>query len=100
MTVTHSKATEAASVEVDRFSRARHGEPAIEVAGLSHAFAGSLVLDAVTMRFPPGSVAGIVGENGAGKSTLFNVLSGLLPIQRGELRLRGRAVGSGVVRSG
>lgn len=35
----------------------------------------------------PGDVIGLVGANGAGKSTLLRLLAGLLPAERGELRL-------------
>ena len=35
----------------------------------------------------------LVGPNAAGKSTLVRALAGLLPAQRGEVRLKGRALG-------
>ncbi|MCY4154964.1 MAG: sugar ABC transporter ATP-binding protein [Gammaproteobacteria bacterium] len=47
------------------------------------------VLSGVNMTIKPGEVHGLIGENGAGKSTLMNILSGLLPRDRGELSLDG-----------
>ncbi|GGP43722.1 ABC-F family ATP-binding cassette domain-containing protein [Saccharothrix coeruleofusca] len=35
----------------------------------------------------PGDVVGLVGVNGAGKSTLLRTLAGLLPVERGVIRL-------------
>ena len=36
-----------------------------------------------------GEVVGLLGENGAGKTTLINVLNGIVPVQSGEIYIRG-----------
>lgn len=42
----------------------------------SKAFGSNLVLDAINLDFPKGSILGVLGHNGAGKSTFIRCLSG------------------------
>ncbi len=51
-----------------------------------------LVLDAIDFELRAGESVSIRGESGSGKSTLLNVLSGLEPLDAGELFWRGRPV--------
>lgn len=63
---------------------------AIEVQGLSYAYAGGRVaLDGVTFAVADGESVGVVGPNGAGKTTLFLCLTGVLPPRAGEVRVAG-----------
>ena len=39
-------------------------------------------------RVEPGTITGLIGPNGAGKTTLFNCVSGLIPPERGAVRVR------------
>jgi len=50
-----------------------------------------LVLDGVSFEAAPGEVFGLLGPNGAGKTTAFQILTGLLQPQSGELILDGVA---------
>lgn len=65
-------------------------EPAILVQDLGFAYDGSPVLDSVSFSVAAGEAVAIVGPNGGGKTTLLKVLLGLLPAQRGTVRLFGR----------
>ncbi len=60
--------------------------------GITRSFPGALALDDVSFDLFPGEVHALVGENGAGKSTLINVLSGVLPPDRGSVALFGSEV--------
>jgi ATP-binding cassette subfamily B protein len=48
-----------------------------------------LVLDAVTLDLPAGSVIAVVGENGAGKSTLVKLLCGMYTPSSGRIEVDG-----------
>ena len=47
------------------------------------------VLQDVTWSVAPGEFVGLIGPNGCGKTTLLRVLSGVLPMTAGEVRVRG-----------
>jgi len=46
----------------------------------------------VSFTVPEGRVMSIVGPNGAGKTTLFNLITGVLPLDRGEVFLGDRRI--------
>ncbi len=52
---------------------------------------GSLAL-AVELPVADGEVVAVLGPNGAGKSTLLRALAGLLPLDRGHIRVDGRVL--------
>ena len=77
---------------------------ALEFRGVHAGYGSTEVLRNVSLRVPEGSVVTLLGPNGAGKSTLLKVAAGLLPAQRGEVRLGGSplrgAAGHAVSRAG
>src|SRR5690606_2370825 len=46
------------------------------------------VTDGLSLDILEGEILGIIGPNGAGKTTLFNMLSGVLAPDRGNVRMR------------
>ena len=64
----------------------------LEVRGLTKRFDGVRALAGVTFTVREGQLVGIIGPNGAGKTTLFNVISGLVPLDGGEIVLDGDSI--------
>ena len=53
---------------------------------------GPDILNGATLTVRRGQAQCIIGPNGAGKSTLLKAISGLLPIRKGEIRLKGERI--------
>jgi ribose transport system ATP-binding protein len=66
--------------------------PRIEAIDVSKSFGGVHALQGASFEAEGGEVHALVGENGAGKSTLIKIFSGLLRLDRGQLRVDGRDV--------
>jgi branched-chain amino acid transport system ATP-binding protein len=66
--------------------------PVLETRGLHKAFGGHVVLDDVNLAFAPQRLSALIGPNGAGKTTCFNLLTGFLRADRGEIRFQGRDI--------
>ena len=64
--------------------------PAIlEVKGLTKHFGGIRAVNGVSFDLAEGQILGLIGPNGAGKTTIFDLISGILPLDDGRLRLGG-----------
>jgi branched-chain amino acid transport system ATP-binding protein len=62
----------------------------LEVSGLSKRFGGLQAVGGLDLTMAQGEMLGMIGPNGAGKTTVFNLLSGFLAPDAGEVRFRGR----------
>ena len=66
--------------------------PVLEVVDVRRAFGGVRAVDGVSFVLARGEIRALIGPNGAGKSTFFNILTGQLRADAGEVRWRGRRI--------
>jgi branched-chain amino acid transport system ATP-binding protein len=64
----------------------------LETHGLTKAFGALAAVDQIDLEVPRGQLTSIIGPNGAGKSTLFNLISGQLQPDQGEIRFEGEPI--------
>jgi len=70
----------------------KNGEPLLELKGICKSFGAVQALSGVDFEVYRGEVVGLVGDNGAGKSTLIKCISGIFPIDTGEIFFEGKRV--------
>ena len=64
----------------------------LEVRALSKRFGGLVAVEDLSFTLAAGEILAIIGPNGAGKTTTFNLISGALTANSGEVWLDGRTV--------
>ncbi|MFC9433131.1 ATP-binding cassette domain-containing protein [Nocardia sp. NPDC057030] len=67
--------------------------PAVECTGLTHRYGEHTVVDHLDLRIDRGEVFGLLGPNGAGKTTTIRLLTTLMPVEEGTVRVLGFEVG-------
>ena len=66
--------------------------PLLTTAGLTRRFGGIAAVTDFSCELFPAEILGLIGPNGAGKSTTFNLLSGFLRPNAGEVWFNGRRI--------
>lgn len=71
-------------------SEVKH-QPMIKVSHLYHSYNedGNYQVNDISFEIGKGEIFGFLGPNGAGKSTTQKIMTGLLPLQRGEVTIDG-----------
>ena len=59
----------------------------LRVEGLTKRFGGLIAVNDMSFTVPTGEVMSIVGPNGAGKTTVFNLITGVLQADAGDVFL-------------
>ena len=72
-----------------RRARGEKAMAALQIKDLKKAFGGLPAINDVSLEVAPGERRLIIGPNGAGKTTLFNLVTGDLPADAGEIFLLG-----------
>ena len=66
--------------------------PSLVLDNVSKRFGGLSAVSGVTMEVPPGRITGLIGPNGAGKTTVVNMITGLLKLTTGTIKLGERDI--------
>ena len=66
----------------------------LQVIGVSKSYAGRKIIDNVSLTLHEGELICLLGVSGSGKTTLFNVISGLVAPDNGEVLLDGEVITS------
>ena len=61
----------------------------LEVRSISKRFGGVRALDGMSLSVGEGEIVGLIGPNGAGKTSFFNVITGILSADEGEIFFQG-----------
>jgi branched-chain amino acid transport system ATP-binding protein len=66
--------------------------PVLSLSGLTRRFGGIHAVSGVSFDLAPAAVTAVIGPNGAGKTTLINLITGVLSLNDGSIRLEGADV--------
>ena len=64
----------------------------VEARSVTRRFGGLVAVNEVDLSVREGQTRALIGPNGAGKSTLLNLLTGVLPVSHGDIRVNGRTI--------
>jgi branched-chain amino acid transport system ATP-binding protein len=64
----------------------------LEVKDVRRSFGGLVAVNQVTFQVAPGQIKSVIGPNGAGKTSLFNIISGLLKPDMGQVVFKDRNI--------
>jgi branched-chain amino acid transport system permease protein len=70
----------------------RQGEPLLELRRVSKRFGALAAVKELSFDMRAGEILGLIGPNGAGKSTVFNLVTGVLPVDEGDIVFRGERI--------
>lgn len=64
----------------------------LEIAHLGKRFGGVVAVDDCSLSVAAGSITGLIGPNGSGKTTVFNLVTGFIPRDRGDVVFKSRSI--------
>lgn len=63
--------------------------PVLKIKNVHKKYLSHSVLEGVGFSIPRGKIVGLLGPNGCGKTTILKLISGLLQLDEGEIRING-----------
>lgn len=79
-------------VRVRRPAPVHQSRTLLEVRGVAKRFGGLVAVDNADLAVREGSITALIGPNGSGKTTLFNLVTGAMRVDSGEIWFDGRRV--------
>ena len=64
----------------------------LQIEGLSKRFGGVIAVDDCSLAVEAGSITGLIGPNGSGKTTVFNLVTGFIPRDKGQVIYKSRPI--------
>jgi branched-chain amino acid transport system ATP-binding protein len=64
----------------------------LEIQGVVKSFDDFLAVNEASLRVQEGEIVAVIGPNGAGKTTLFNLITGILQRDRGQVLFKGEDI--------
>jgi len=77
---------------LERREQPKAGERLLEVRSAEKRFGGLVAVNKLSFELNSGEILGLIGPNGAGKSTMFNLMTGVLRSDQGEILFRGERI--------
>ena len=68
------------------------GATLLEVRAVQKRFGGLVAVNDMSFELKSGEILGLIGPNGAGKSTMFNLMTGVLKCDSGQIRFCGERI--------
>jgi ABC-type branched-subunit amino acid transport system ATPase component/ABC-type branched-subunit amino acid transport system permease subunit len=75
-------------------SAVKDDQPVLSVRSLSKQFGHLVVADGINLELRQGEIYSLIGPNGAGKTTFFNMVTGLVPRDGGQILFKNRDIGA------
>jgi branched-chain amino acid transport system permease protein len=73
-------------------AKEREKSPFFEVRSLNKHFGGLVAVRDVSFQVQKGEILGLIGPNGAGKTTIFNLITGFIPPDSGQVVFQGESI--------
>jgi len=73
-------------------AKEREKSPFFEVRSLNKHFGGLVAVRDVSFQIQKGEILGLIGPNGAGKTTIFNLITGFIPPDSGQVVFQGESI--------
>ena len=64
----------------------------LKITSLRVAYGKRIILKDISLNVAAGEIVAVIGPNGAGKTTLIRSVSGILPVEAGQVQVKGRDV--------